>query len=338
MRPFIQRSPQLPSTPGLSIREEKFLRQWYETLDIDPTQSPSIETINALATLVQSSPNTVKEHIARKFSPSSKSLSFAEPHSPASHHFPEYTQAKLSRTGYTVKTANAHLPAPTLSLVEKYVNACQRRRAQSDGRRTVNTGPFRCTLGCGYQTKRAFDWRRHEETHEPQELWLCHLCLQNGETNPFLVNRKDKFLGHVKDVHKGWVPETVLGMSVVDFRPTFNPQCPFCPSQSASWDDRCRHILGHYEAEINTALRRNRTLSRSSDGEGSVSEDGGRHSRFGSESADLSNDDADHQSKFEAVEIEEGRDRRPSRDTKPGLGSYDPGDNAPEATTKGFNQ
>ena len=45
-------------------------------------------------------------------------------------------------------------------------------------------------------------------------------------------------------------------MSKLDFRAKFDPKCPLCPEISETWDDRCRHILAHYEdAEIhNRAL------------------------------------------------------------------------------------
>jgi len=62
--------------------------------------------------------------------------------------------------------ADDHLPPTTIDLVEKYVKAC--RCTRNKGSHPVNTGPYKCTFGCGHRTKRAFDWRRHEETHEPQ--------------------------------------------------------------------------------------------------------------------------------------------------------------------------
>lgn len=37
----------------------------------------------------------------------------------------------------------------------------------ANSRISVSAGPYRCTFGCRYRTKRTFDWRHHEETHEP---------------------------------------------------------------------------------------------------------------------------------------------------------------------------
>jgi hypothetical protein len=94
-----------------------------------------------------------------------------------------------------------------------------------------------------------FDWRRHEETHSPQELWLCHYCVQNSDQTPFLVNRRDKFLRHAKEIHKEREAEDVLDISRVDFHPEFDPHCPLCPDTTSSWEDRCKHIIAHFEDE-----------------------------------------------------------------------------------------
>ncbi|KAF2466175.1 uncharacterized protein BDR25DRAFT_194397, partial [Lindgomyces ingoldianus] len=154
---------------------------------------------------------------------------------------------------YSVAEANKHLPRDQLDLVEKYIQVCKRRRAQSDGRRVVTVGPFKCTFGCGRSTKYSFDWRRHEELHEPQELWLCYLCLEGKEPNPFLIGRRDKFIKHAKDYHKSLEHELVLERSKLDFRPNIQLQCPFCSKCFKSWDKRCRHILSHYEDESNSS-------------------------------------------------------------------------------------
>jgi hypothetical protein len=229
--------------------QKTFVRQWYDNFALgDAGSSLVTEKINALATLMEVAPQPVMEYIHRKFVVASTSQ-----------------VAKMSqKSGFHVNTesyssslaeANKNLPATILETVEKYILACHRRRPQNDGRRRVNEGPFRCTYGCGYQTKRPFDWRRHEETHEPQELWLCHLCSQNQDQNPFLVNRRDKFLGHLKSSHKEWEPEAVLKMSKLIFRASFDPQCPLCPEKLSNWDERCKHIQGHYEDGLHSSPR-----------------------------------------------------------------------------------
>ncbi|KAF2709338.1 hypothetical protein K504DRAFT_345106, partial [Pleomassaria siparia CBS 279.74] len=213
----------------LTKKQKLFVRQWIENfVDRESRSFPANEEVNALATLIHSSPQIILEYIHNKFA---------------------LTRTSSATSGYSFKEKNRHLGA-SLDAVERYVIACHRRRAPNDGRRKINIGPYRCTYGCGYRTKRPFDWRRHEETHEPQELWLCHFCRQNEHQNPFLVNRKDKFLSHSKSAHKDWDPEQVSMMSKLDFHAKFDPKCPICPETTDSWNDRCKHIIRHFEDDI----------------------------------------------------------------------------------------
>ncbi|KAF2690862.1 hypothetical protein K458DRAFT_63961 [Lentithecium fluviatile CBS 122367] len=263
------------NTGTLTDRQKVFIQQWHQNFAasfVDP--SPASESINALATLVQSPPQPIRDYLDTEYGPLQRASTTTQ--SPPLSQPSGYDERAHSRASYTLREANHHLPPDTLALVEKYVSSCRRRRAQKDGRRSVNEGPLECTYGCGYRTKRAFDWRRHEETHEPQELWLCHLCRQNGEHNPFLVNRKDKFLRHVKDAHKKWEPETVLDMSRVDFQADFDPRCRKCPEVSRTWDDRCRHVLSHYEDGLLSGGRQGRGGERDGKGkEGMVEQECG---------------------------------------------------------------
>lgn len=260
----------LRATYNLTPRQKKFIRQWYETFASEQSRSfPVHEKITALATLVQTSSQSIVEYLNKKYFDYDRNSVSIGRQTSTSPYLPDHIGRRDHHISYNLKEANRHLPPHIISLVEKYVNASQRRRAQSDGRRNVNNGPYLCTYGCGYRTKRAFDWRRHEEIHEPQELWLCHLCCQNNEQNPFLVNRKDKFLKHVKDAHKDWEPETVLDMSKVDFHANFNPQCPLCRESTTSWEDRCRHVLAHYDDGIHIRGNLSTVRSRSSHTENS---------------------------------------------------------------------
>jgi hypothetical protein len=258
----------------LTDRQRSFIQQWHQSFAAHQRESsPANESINALATLVQSPPQSIRNFLNTEYRP----LGNAAIKKPLSSlvRTSETEMNDLSRTTYTLKEANRHLSSQTLTLVEKYVSSCRRRRAQKDGRRSLNEGPLMCTYGCGYRTKRAFDWKRHEETHEPQELWLCHLCRTNEESNPFLVNRRDKFLRHVKDAHKKWEPENVLDMSKVDFEADFQPKCHLCSEVSRTWDDRCRHVLGHYEDGTQRDARKSRVRERGFERERSRSDDNG---------------------------------------------------------------
>lgn len=241
----------------LATKQKRFLQLWYEDfaqLNID--SSLSSDYMTALAKVIHTEPRLVFDFIDQR----RKSIHQTGQSSGLGDNVRRLSQsseALRGSDGSPSTEANDHLPPMTLNLVEKYVFACRRRRAQTDGRRSVNQGPFRCTFGCGYRTKRAFDWRRHEETHEPQELWLCIVCNMN---NPFLVNRKDKFLKHVSDKHRDHVAEKLLDDSKLAFVPDAVLACPICKAESDSWDERCRHVLGHFEDEVEKGMKRVRLV------------------------------------------------------------------------------
>ncbi|KAF1921970.1 hypothetical protein BDU57DRAFT_564223 [Ampelomyces quisqualis] len=168
---------------------------------------------------------------------------------------PDISDARLAGFATAIHTRKDQLPSHALALVERYVSIC-RRRSQNGDRRSVNTGLYRCTFGCGYCTKCVFDWRRHEETHKSQELWLCSICAAADVNNPFLVNRKDNFLKHVADKHAQMAAETLLEKGKVPFVPRKEWECARCAEDSGSWDERCRHVLGHFEDEVERGMER----------------------------------------------------------------------------------
>ena len=288
-------SRQAAASCKLTNKHKKFIHRWYNDFAKENSGSSlAYENVNALATLMQVTPQLVMEHTQQHFfvgpttnAPNSSQISgssiFTEPSS-------------SSTSGYSLVEANRHLPMNILEIVDKYILACHRRRPQTDGRRSVNQGAFRCTYGCGYRTKRLFDWRRHEETHEPQELWLCHLCGQSQDQNPFLVNRRDKFLGHSKSSHKEWDPETVLEMSKLTFYANFNPQCPICPEKLGTWDERCKHIQQHYEDEIHRGSRAAPGRSKLSKRAESISGEESSNQEDRSDSTDSSDEEDSHES------------------------------------------
>jgi hypothetical protein len=83
--------------------------------------------------------------------------------------------------------------------------------------------------------------------------------------NPFLVNRKDKFLKHVNDKHRDYTAEKALDDSKVAFVPSADLACPYCRAESGSWDERCRHVLGHFEDEVERGMKRVRLVREEDD-------------------------------------------------------------------------
>jgi hypothetical protein len=253
----------------LTHRQQRLLQHWYEDFaQSNDVNSSSDKLVDALATIVHAQKRLILEFIEIKCQGKDTAEDTTETECQGSASTRSTDATELRTHSYSLVKANNHLDPPTLVLVEKYISACRRRRSPNDGRRSVNMGPYRCTFSCGYQTKRAFDWRRHEETHEPQELWLCNLC---SNTSPFLVNRKDKFLKHIADKHAQGDAEHMLGKSKVPFVPREELGCKICGVRSGTWDERCRHVLGHYEDEVERGLKRLRgNRQEGVKGEGSV--------------------------------------------------------------------
>ena len=270
----------------LTKKQKKTIRNWYKDhATSEGNDYVSREVVGALATLIKAPPDTIWQWMSKRFFDttqrrSAKDVPVPRVRSQTDHGSP------VSNGPYSLAGANSHLSSDVLELIEKYVRPSHRRRTQSDGRRRINKGPYACTFGCGYQTKRTFDWRRHEETHQPQRLWLCHACREPPCRNPFLVNRSDKLLQHIKDSHKGSDAESVLEASDLKFRADFVRKCHLCEEQFGNWDERCKHILRHYDTPTGESAGYVPCPSdQSSEDESQSSPD--------SESDDTSDDDAD---------------------------------------------
>jgi len=144
---------------------------------------------------------------------------------------------------------NDHLPREIIQLIESHLETCSNKQARNNGRRRGNAGKYDCTFNCGYRTKRAFDWKRHEENHQPQNFWLCSVCSQQEIPRYFLVHRHDKLLKHIQDNHETYNLEDVVKSSEVAYKASFKLQCGFCGYTFKSWEERNKHILQHFDSE-----------------------------------------------------------------------------------------
>ncbi|KAF2269233.1 hypothetical protein CC78DRAFT_612685 [Lojkania enalia] len=278
----------------LTKNQKSFIRRYHEFARTQQNSYLDRERANALSILIGVPTQTILEYSNKKIMASTANYRLDSANAQGNHLYADRKQKRLPPSGYSITEAYKHIPPEYRTLVEKYVQAHRSRRAQSDGRRRVNDGPMKCTHGCGYRTSRSFDWRRHEQTHQPQELWLCHRCCQNGETNPFLVNRKDKLLKHAKEAHKGWDPSELLERSKLDFHADYNPQCPECPEIcDSSWDDWCKHVLGHYEDAAHPNSRNTVERPPSNDRTNSTSNGESSNPDSQSDSTDSSDDEDD---------------------------------------------
>lgn len=69
---------------------------------------------------------------------------------------------------------------------------------------------------------------------------------QSKERAPFLVNRKDKFLRHIKEEHEIWSLVSVMQKSKVNWRGKVE-DCNMCGEKLKTWESRCTHMIDHFE-------------------------------------------------------------------------------------------
>lgn len=128
-------------------------------------------------------------------------------------------------------------------------------------RATTNrkTGPFECTSKCGESFAKASEWKRHEELHQPQEIYICTICcnLENPSLKAFRF-RKDKMIEHLSKSHsdsmseEGMLERSIRAMKV-DYPTPFTTRCGFCNRGdwlAPSWQARIEHIRRHFRNNL----------------------------------------------------------------------------------------
>jgi hypothetical protein len=120
---------------------------------------------------------------------------------------------------------------------------------------------YPCTVGCQRKFGSASDWKRHEENKYPQKLWFCTLCGDVDDASMSdLYYRKDKFLKHVRTKHATWINDHhsdgaeraithCAVLSPLALAP-FPSKCMFCEEEFQQWDDRCTHLLAHFDNKM----------------------------------------------------------------------------------------
>ena len=145
-------------------------------------------------------------------------------------------------------------PDPTLTYEKKQ---CNRRKPdpRTDGTLAPNLKnnelPFACTHQCGRRFAKKGAWVKHEETHYPQQLWVCFIpsCPENEK--PWL--RRDHFGKHFKKDHKDIeMLEQHYKISRLPINSRYPRKCHFkrCEYRSfVDWRDRNDHIAWHYKTD-----------------------------------------------------------------------------------------
>ena len=111
--------------------------------------------------------------------------------------------------------------------------------------------PYACTSRCGAKFKSKGEWKRHEETNYPQELWYC--CIGTCKSKPAKKRvsfRKDHYKNHLIKQH-GYIQVTNqdLRESRFPINSLFSRQCIFqnCDECFEDWKERTNHIAKEFE-------------------------------------------------------------------------------------------
>jgi hypothetical protein len=74
-------------------------------------------------------------------------------------------------------------------------------------------------------------------------------------------------LKHAADKHADSRAERILDKSKLAFVPRAELGCRYCEEECGNWDERCRHVLGHYEDEVERGIKRVKLSQTEGDGD-----------------------------------------------------------------------
>ena len=184
-------------------------------------------------------------------------------------------------------------------------------------------GKWKCTLGCGWSHRDKGNWKRHERTHYPPEIWLCnHPDCLNKNHQARASFRKDLAKRHFKSKHNQELKDSEIEIYRKVVPDSLFPRsCCFqnCDHSFATFDDRSSHIETHLQREDRIDKNRiaiNSGPTDSREPRDVTSEIAGAHPGVGNEVEDDSSQDGDHEDELSEPEDEQsgshyGQDHNP---------------------------
>ena len=166
----------------------------------------------------------------------------------------------------------------------------------------ATNGKWKCTLGCNWSHKDKGNWKRHERTHYPPEIWLCnHSDCSNKTYRARASFRKDLAKRHFRSKHNQELNDSEIEIyrKVVPDS-LFPRRCCFynCDHNFATFDDRSSHIETHLQREDQIDKNRIAVTPGPTDSREprSVSNEfAGAHPEAGNEVENDSSQDGDHE-------------------------------------------
>ena len=148
-------------------------------------------------------------------------------------------------------------------------------------------GLFHCPYApCNFGHSRHDEWKRHLESRQPQQVYVCYLCYgpqgNRKDKRPSVEHRRDKHMKHLRDVHKVEDTASHLPLSCFEYSGNFTRQCIYrfkedgrvCGATIDSWGHQIKHLAAHYKSEDAEAG----ADAQESDGEGSIRSSTGKRS------------------------------------------------------------
>ncbi|KAH0557175.1 hypothetical protein GP486_005032 [Trichoglossum hirsutum] len=183
-----------------------------------------------------------------------------------------FTSLSEADSGYQSLMSTAlHATTPS-RLVTGSTHAAVDRLSPEDTKRK----PYQCTFGCDNRFSTRSDFRRHEETHCPQNEWICCYklppvlgeegikCVFCDEMNPTAnhinrehncqsclekrptFRRKDKFREHLFLKHSQPFITPNMESWCRPIASKFNKSCGFCGHRFRTWLERIDHVADHF--------------------------------------------------------------------------------------------
>ena len=156
--------------------------------------------------------------------------------------------------------------------------------------------PYNCTYnrsGPSFANKHA--WKRHEELHRPQKLWICpEKDCKARLPKKGLFTRLDRLRTHLSKLHPSKNIDLTSCQKIL--KKNFDKRCIFksCPTQFGSWRERIEHLDGHFRnqwdwSEWRDDLKTDSQEAQNGEDEESSTDDDGQRSN--STSSDDTSDD-----------------------------------------------
>jgi serine/threonine protein kinase len=125
---------------------------------------------------------------------------------------------------------------------------CKSKRKANDGKQK-GAPKYCCARQCGFTCQYPCELKKHDEINQPQEIYVCIVCVQHNGPKLYATHRDASLRGHIKRRHHSF-QEIFVEKSLTDVQGKIN-DCEICEREGnstkkfQSLEERHKHILTH---------------------------------------------------------------------------------------------